>query len=68
MIPEASSSVIYTGTATVVNNPCVLLPDTGGSGDTFSTDLGIMLLAFGLMMLLKESRGKNYQLRLERRS
>ena len=62
-VPDTPASGVYTGTATVLNNPAFILPDTGGSGDTLYTDLGLLLLAFGLVLMARQNDSEHYDLR-----
>ena len=58
---EASSTAgVLAGTATVTNNPRVLLPATGGCGDALPVSIGILLLGFGFILLYRKSRVKQY--------
>lgn len=62
-ITETSSPGVYKGAAAVTNNPGVVLPETGGSGEALYTDLGILLLAMGFMLMAGKTDDRENNLR-----
>ena len=62
-IPETPTGSVYEGTAAVTNNPGVVLPETGGSGEALYTDLGILLLAMGFMLMAGKTDDRENNLR-----
>ncbi len=54
-VAEEATDNVYLAAATVTNSPGVILPATGGSGNTIFMELGTVFLGLGFLLLIKNN-------------